>query len=302
LADFLRLADYDKLRQLFVDALFEDPPRVIVGRETEPFATEFNLAFDALPNVASRLLIQDTCVAVLQAAPWRYAREHGRGLVELLAIARHTCSVSASRFLFELVQREIQQDYFNAVWIVAGDLIVTTIIEPIHLVGTQDYARKLFFDVRFEDCALITFFRLAEVQPKACLELLPRFLDILAKIEKTRPQELPHIWTRFAGTFDPSDVAFFLDELDAVTAVKLADRVIVKAYSVEEQAEDPYIFEAYIDDPTPSVAYYISRPGKRPQPLNPVPFIKRALQNKRRYPNTSFTLQDVLNDYPPVLH
>ena len=99
LADFLRSVDQTKLSQLFIDALFHEPARILVGRETEAFATEFNLSYDSLTDVATRLLVQDTCTAVLQAAPWREARQYRRGLTELLAITRHICSASASRYL-----------------------------------------------------------------------------------------------------------------------------------------------------------------------------------------------------------
>ena len=66
----------------------------------------------------------------------------------------------------------------------------------------------------------MAFFRLAEIEPKSCLELLPRFLELLTKIEQTHATQLPLVWKRFAGTFDTNDVAYFLNELKAKSAYK----------------------------------------------------------------------------------
>ena len=281
LIQFLSSGDEENLRALFINALFTIPPQIVVGAGVETFASELIAAYDELSSVAARLLVQDTCTVLLKVAPWRHARLHQRGLVELLAIARHTSSLSSARCMFELVQREIRDEGFRDAWTMVGDLIVSTIIEPIHVADVQDYARKLFFDPRFEDCAFIAFFRLAEIGPASCVDLIPRFIELYSKLKAQQADSLFYLRRRFADVFDLDHTAYLLRTLRPLVAMDLASEVIPDIYRVESQARETFTSAVERDEPIPIYDYYIATQQRKVE-VNAAPFVRGRIRRARR--------------------
>ena len=68
--------------------------------------------------------------------------------------------------------------------------------------------------------------------------------------------------------------------------------MITNSYSIVPRAEEPDFTDP--DEATPSVAYYISGADSHERAVNPVPFIKLHLRNKRSSPSAPSTLRQVL--------
>lgn len=279
---FLNSGSFESVRALLLDALFSKARPPIVGVEGERFATELNVAYDRLNSPGSRLCVQDACAAVLSAVPWRHADIHSDGITELLAIAKHTSSLATSRCMFEFAQKSIGKQEFAQAWKDLGDLIVTVVIEAIEYPDVLSYARKLFFDERFEPYAFIVFFRIAEVSPSSSTDLFPRFFELLGRLSKREPSDVPFVQKRFVHTFDQQQIARLLDSLEPDQATDVAEKILHDTMTVEIVSREPDLAE----EPVPTTAYFISRRGEASKPVevNPVPFVRAELRRARRDP------------------